>query len=58
MRSVLQKSKLPSRPQNVNFTFTINDVKKVDTENQEMTINMIITIEWLDSRVTCKTEVG
>ena len=52
------KSKLTSRPQNVNFTFTINDVKKVDTENQEMTINMVITIEWLDSRVTCKTEVG
>ena len=46
------------RPQIVNFLFTINDVKKVDSENHEITVSMVISMEWGDSRISCKTEVG
>ena len=48
----------PIRPQNVTFLFTIIDVKKVDSESQEITINMFNKIEWSDSRISCKTEVS
>ena len=47
-----------NRPQIVNFLFIINDVKKVDSENQEITLSMVISMEWGDSRISCKTEVG
>ena len=46
------------RPQIVNFLFTINDVKKVDSENHEITLSLLISMEWRDSRIFCKTEVG
>ena len=46
------------RPQNVNFLFTINDVKKVDSENHEITVSILLSMEWSDSRISCKTEVG
>ena len=46
------------RPQIVNFFFTINDVKKVDSENHEITMSMGIHMEWGDSRISCKTQVG
>ena len=46
------------RPQIVNFLFTINDVKKVDSENHEITVSMALRMEWGDSRISCNTEVG
>ena len=46
------------RPQIVNFFFTINDVKKVDSENHEIIMSMGIYMEWGDSRISCKTQVG
>ena len=50
--------KFTIRPQIVNFLFTITDVKKVDSENHEITLSMGINMEWSDSRISCKTEVG
>ena len=42
----------------MNFLFTINDVKKVDSEKHEITLSLGINMEWADSRISCKTQVG
>ena len=45
------------RPFLVEFDFLVSDVKKVDTANHLVTLELKMSMEWLDGRLSCWSQV-
>ena len=41
----------------VEFDFLVSDVKKVDTANHLLTLEIKMSMEWLDGRLSCWSQV-